>query len=156
MGWIDSICQSVKFDNKSKVSLHVKDKSDPIFESKRPAPFAIIETVNKKLDWLKNLGVISPVEFSSWAVPIVIVKKKVLESYGLCADFSTGLNDMLVHHKYPLPTPKEVSTKLNRGNIFSDILIRYIPLSRSEGSKKFLTIHTHTKVCFLITNYHLV
>ena len=63
----------------------------------------------------------------------------------VCADFSTGLNECLWDHTYPLPTPEEIFSKLNGGKIFSkiDLSEAYLQVKVEEECTKYLTIHTH-------------
>ena len=49
------------------------------------------------------------------------VKKKNNKNR-VCTDFSTGLNECLRDHTYPLPTPEEIFSKLNGGKVFSKIM----------------------------------
>ena len=39
----------------------------------------------------------------------------------VCADFSTGLNQALKDHRYPLPSPEEIFNKLNGSKIISKV-----------------------------------
>ena len=50
--------------------------------------------------------------------PAVHVKKKS-NQIQICADFSTGLNDALQDHHYPLPSPEEILNKLNFKNMLN-------------------------------------
>ena len=62
-------------------------------------PYASLEAVNTELSRLESQGVISPVTYSSWAAPIVVVRKAT-GALRICADFSTGLNKALETHQY--------------------------------------------------------
>ena len=42
----------------------------------RPVPYALKAKVEKELDRLQSEGIISPVEFTEWAAPIVPVVKQ--------------------------------------------------------------------------------
>ena len=75
-------------------------------------PFGALEQIDKELERLENLGVISRIEFSEWASPVVYVKKKN-NKIRMCADFSTGLNDCLRNHTNPLPSPEDICASLN-------------------------------------------
>ena len=105
---------------KVKATLKLKFDSKPIFRPKRPVPYAALATVENELNRLQQAGVIQPINYSSWAAPIVMVKKangKVC----LCAGFSTGLNDALDIHQYPLPASEDLFTKLNGGTCFAKL-----------------------------------
>ena len=102
--------------SKLKAKLKVKDGAQPIFKKKRSVSFAALEKINKELDRLEQAGIKSKTDFSEWAAPMVHVKKKS-NQIRICADFSTGLNDALQDHHYPLPSPGEILNKLNIKNM---------------------------------------
>ena len=83
-------------------------------------------------------------DHSQWAAPIVVVKKKN-GRIRLCADFSTGLNDALQLHQHPLPTTEDIFSKLNGGQLFTqiDLAEAYLQVEVDEESKEMLTINTH-------------
>ncbi|XP_062713135.1 uncharacterized protein K02A2.6-like [Aedes albopictus] len=110
---------------KTKISLTLKQHAQPVFRPKRPVPFHAIQKVDEDLDLLESI-IITPVDFSDWAAPIVVVKKPG-GKVRVCADYSTGLNAALESNNYPLPTPEE---------IFSKVEV-------DDESKKLLTINTH-------------
>ena len=61
---------------KTEAKFEVKENAKPIFKRKRNVPFGALEQIDKELERLENLGVISRIEFSEWACPVVYVKKK--------------------------------------------------------------------------------
>ena len=129
---------------KTEVKFELKEAVKPVFKPKRNVPFAALETVDKELERLEKLGVISKLVYSDWSSPVVIVKKRN-DKIRLCADFSTGLNDCLKDHTYPLPSPEEIFAKLNGGKIFSkiDLSEAYLQVKVNEECSKILTINTH-------------
>ncbi|CAO4386706.1 unnamed protein product [Caenorhabditis nigoni] len=129
---------------KTKASLLLKPDAKPVFRKARPVPFAALPTVSEELDRLQQAGVISPVEHSEWAAPIVLVKKKN-GSLRMCADFSTGLNDAIQLHQHPLPTADDIFVTLNGGKYFSqiDLAEAYFQIELDEQAKKMLCINTH-------------
>ncbi|KFD66374.1 hypothetical protein M514_05772, partial [Trichuris suis] len=104
----------------AKASLRLRPDAQPVFRPKRPVPYAVVPLVEAELDRLEKLGVISKVNCSAWAAPLVAVRKRD-GRLRLCADFSTGLNDALEMHQYPLPTPEDIFSTLNGGTVFSQI-----------------------------------
>ncbi|VDL65732.1 unnamed protein product [Nippostrongylus brasiliensis] len=105
---------------KSKAKLVLKPNSKPIFRKARPVPYAALPRPSPEIDRLVAAEVLSPVDHAEWAAPVVAVQKKN-GSIRLCADFSTGLNDALDQHQYPLPMPDDIFTKLNGGRYFSQL-----------------------------------
>ena len=94
----------------------MKDGAQPVFKKKRNVLFALLEQINKELDRLEQAAILSKTDFSEWAAPWAHLKKKSYQ-IRICADFSTGLNDALQDHHYPLPNPEEVFNKLNIKNM---------------------------------------
>ena len=122
---------------KTAAKFKLIDNAQPIFKKKRSTPFASLEKINKELDRLVKTGILSKVEFSQWAAPTVYVKKKSKE-IRVCADFSTGLNAVLIDYHYPLPSPEDVFTKLNGGKILSkvDLSDAYLQIPVEENSSE--------------------
>ncbi|XGW28165.1 hypothetical protein V3C99_008177 [Haemonchus contortus] len=129
---------------KTKAKLFLKPGAQPVYRKKRPVPFASQPAVDAEIDRLVQEGVLTAVDHSDWAAPIVVVKKSN-GSIRLCADYSTGLNDSLSLHQHPLPTTEEIFTKLNGGQLFSqiDLADAYLQIEVDEVSKELLTINTH-------------
>ncbi|KAK6761919.1 hypothetical protein RB195_022856 [Necator americanus] len=121
----------------------ITDNAVPVFKEKRPVPYASMPDLDAEIDRLVAEQVISPVEHSEWATPMVVVKKKSGQ-IRLCGDFSTGLNDALQLHQHPLPTAKDVFTKLNGGRLVTqiDFAEAYLQVEVEEESKEMLTINT--------------
>ncbi|EYC38278.1 hypothetical protein Y032_0727g1871 [Ancylostoma ceylanicum] len=129
---------------KTKAKLLLKNNAVPDFKKKRPVPYASVPHLDAEIDRLVAEEVISPIEHSEWAAPILVVKKKNGQ-IRLCADFSTGLNDPLQLHQHPLPTAEDVFAKLNGGQFFTqiDFAEAYLQVEVEEESKELLTINTH-------------
>ncbi|KAH9585992.1 hypothetical protein MS3_00007063 [Schistosoma haematobium] len=129
---------------KAKALLTLKPAATPVFRPRRPVPYADLPVVEQELERLQKLGVIEPVNFSEWAAPIVVVKK-TNGSVRLCADYSTGLNEALETHQYPLPLPEDLFAKLNGGKLFAklDLSEAYLQIPVADESKNLLTINTH-------------
>ena len=129
---------------KTKVKIELKDNVKPVFRPKRNVPFAALESVNAELERLEDLGVISKISYSDWASPTVYIRKKN-NKIRVCADYSTGLNDCLKDHSYPLPSPEDIFAKLNGGKVFSklDLSEAYLQLKVDYESSELLTINTH-------------
>ena len=86
------------------------------------------------------MRVIKKVDYSEWAST---GKRKTIS---VCTDFSTGLNEYLRDHTYPLATSEEIFSKLNGGKVFSkiDLSKAYMQVKVKEECTKYLTIHKHT------------
>ncbi|KAA3677574.1 uncharacterized protein DEA37_0010992 [Paragonimus westermani] len=129
---------------KTNAVLHLLPNARPVFRPKRPVPYAALPLVDKELDRLQEAGVLKPVNYSTWAAPIVAVKK-LNGAVRICDDFSTGLNASLDMHQHPLPLPDDLFAKMNGGKLFAKLELKdaYLQVEVAEASKELLTINTH-------------
>ena len=93
---------------------------------------------------LQTEGILTKVEWSEWATPIVPVPKKD-GSVRLCGDYKVTVNPELQAEQYPLPRIEDIFANLAGGQKFSKIDPHqaYHQLEMEEDSKKYLTINTH-------------
>ncbi|KII60221.1 Retrovirus-related Pol polyprotein from transposon 17.6 [Thelohanellus kitauei] len=126
-----------------KAKLYMKEGAVPKFSKARNIPFALREKTKAELDRLVERGVLTKIDASDWAFPIVIVPKPD-GSIRICADFRDGLNSQLNAHQHPIPTVDDLLMKLNSMNIFSkiDLSDAYFQIPLDEDAKKLLVIHT--------------
>ncbi|KIH57433.1 reverse transcriptase [Ancylostoma duodenale] len=129
---------------KEKANLQLMGDVRPVFKACRPVPHAAVEAVERELDRLLEMGVITPVTHSEWAAPIVCVRKSNGKSR-VCADFSTGLNRALESFDYPFPVPEDIFATLNGEAVFSqiDLSDAYLQIELSDESKKMVVISKH-------------
>lgn len=127
-----------------KAHLTLKDNVSPVYCAKRPVPYAALNDVETELERLESLGIISPVEYSTWAAPIVVVRKSN-GKVRICADFSTGLNNALESNQYPLPLLDDIFAQLSNSKCFTkiDLADAFLQFELDFESKKYLTINTH-------------
>lgn len=130
--------------NKYKVKLRLCDNAKPVFYKARPMAFALRAAVDKEIDRLLELGIIEPVEHSEYASPIVPVLKRD-GSVRLCADYSVSINKQLIIEHYPLPTVRELFSKLHGGQQYSklDLSMAYKQLCLHEDSQNITCVNTH-------------
>ncbi|XP_058465077.1 uncharacterized protein K02A2.6-like [Malaya genurostris] len=130
--------------NKVQVKLDVKDQCKPIFCPKRPVAYSMYNAVDQELDRLQQLNIITPVDYSEWAAPIVVVRK-ANGAIRVCGDYSTGLNSALQPHQYPLPLPEDIFAKLANCKVFSqiDLSDAFLQVEVDEQFRHLLTINTH-------------
>ena len=126
-----------------KAKLYVEPNATPKFHRPRPVPFALKKSVEAELQRLEDEGIISPVQFSSWAAPIV----PVVKSNGkirVCGDYKVTINQALQPDSYPLPRVDELFASLSGGRYFSklDLSNAYLQIELEEESKQFVTINT--------------
>ncbi|XP_058816916.1 uncharacterized protein K02A2.6-like [Topomyia yanbarensis] len=130
--------------SKTKVKLELKKSVRPVFCPKRLVAYAMYDAVDQELDRLENLNIITPVEYSEWAAPIVVVRK-ANGSIRICGDYYTGLNAALQPNQYPLPLPDDIFAKLTNCKVFSqiDLSDAFLQVEVDEQYRKLLTINTH-------------
>ncbi|XP_025758532.1 uncharacterized protein K02A2.6-like [Oreochromis niloticus] len=126
-----------------KARLTLRPDSVPKFCPPRNVPYALRPRVEAELKRLTELGVITPVEHSDWATPVVPVNKKD-GSVRLCGDFKVTLNSQLCVDKYPLPRIEDLFASLAGGQHFSKLHLAnaYLQMEVEEESKKLLTVST--------------
>ncbi|XP_058822868.1 uncharacterized protein K02A2.6-like [Topomyia yanbarensis] len=130
--------------NRTKVKFEVKEQCKPVFCAKRPVAYAMYSAVDQELDRLEKLNIITLVDYSEWAAPIVVVRK-ANGNIRICGDYSTGLNSALQPHLYPLPLPEDIFAKLANCKIFSqiDLSDAFLQVEIDEQYRHLLTINTH-------------
>ena len=92
---------------KFKVTLSLETGAQPKFFKPRPLPFALRAATEADLERQIRNGSLKPVEYSTWATPIVVVPKpkKIVR---ICGDYKVTVNPQLKINQYPLPHPNEL------------------------------------------------
>ncbi|XP_015772324.1 PREDICTED: uncharacterized protein K02A2.6-like [Acropora digitifera] len=127
-----------------KADLKVEEGCQPSFHKPRQVPYALHPKVEAELTRLEKDGIVSKVEYSEWATPIVPVVKRN-GSVRVCGDFKVSVNLVLLTEQYPLPRIEDIFANLAVGKHFSKLDLRqaYHQIEVTEASKKLLTINTH-------------
>ena len=128
----------------TKVKLQTDPQVNPKFYKARPVPLALKGKVEEELERLQSEGIISPVQFSKWAAPIVPVMKRN-GSVRLCGDYRITANQACPVDPYPLPRVEELLANLAGGKCFSklDMSQAYLQLPLDDESKELVTVNTH-------------
>ena len=89
---------------------------------------------------------LEPVEFASWAAPIVPVLKSNKSSIRICGDFKLTVNPVVKLDKYPIPKVEDLFAQLAGGKTFTklDLSQAYQQLPLDEESKSYVVINTHS------------
>ncbi|XP_056009456.1 uncharacterized protein K02A2.6-like [Ostrea edulis] len=129
-------------DIKAKITL--KSDAKPKFCKARPVPHSLKPVVDKELDRLIQLGILTPVKYSEWATPIVVVPKRD-GTVRICGDFKVTLNPNIEIDQYPLPRVDDIFSSLTGGHHFTKIDLKnaYLQMEVEEDQRKLLTINTH-------------
>ena len=113
-------------DHRTKVIAHLPLKPDakPISRLRRLVPYAALELVDQELNRLQHTGLIQPVNYSAWTVPIVVIRQpnrtiRICQSVVLSA--VGGMRAVITS---PLPTPwKGSSTGTGKRNWVKVVLM---------------------------------
>jgi transposase InsO family protein len=140
----DVFCASQGTIQHFKADIKVKDNAEPLFHRPRPVPFALKGKVSAELDKLESQGVITKINRSDWAAPIVVVPKAD-NSIRICGDYKVTVNKAVQGEVYPLPTAEDIFATLSGGEVFTklDLSSAYQQLELSEASQQYLVINTH-------------
>lgn len=124
--------------------LTLKENANPVFLKARQIPFKLVPLVDKALEELEKMEVLTKVEHSHWATPIVPILKAD-GSIRVCGDYKSTVNPKLIIDEYPLPTADELLARLAGGKRFSKINLRqaYLQLELSDNNREILTLNTH-------------
>lgn len=128
-----------------KARIELKDNTTPKFHKARKVPYALRPKVEAELQHLVDQGILTKVEWSEWATPIVPVGKKTTDKIRICGDFKVTLNSEMHADQYPLPRIDDIFASLSHGERFSkiDLAQAYLQMEMEEPSRKYLTINTH-------------
>ena len=123
--------------------IYVEPGSKPIFHKPRPVSYFLKEKVANELQRLQTQGIISQVQFSDWAAPIVPVVKSD-GSIRICGDYKVTVNRVAKQDIYPLPRVEDLFADLAGGKIFSklDLKHAYQQVVLNEDSRKYTTVNT--------------
>ncbi|XP_058464246.1 uncharacterized protein K02A2.6-like isoform X1 [Malaya genurostris] len=115
----------------------------PIFRKAYEVPLRLKQKVIEHLDSLEKDGVITPVEVSEWASPVVVVMKKD-HGIRLVIDCRVSINKVITPNTYPLPVAQDLFASLSGAKVFCslDLAGAYTQLRLSKRSRKFMIINT--------------
>ena len=127
-----------------KAKIYIAKDERPRFHKPYSVPFALRHKVEEELERLLALGVIQPVQFSDWAVPIVPVMKPD-GRIRICGDYKVTVNLAAKLEKYPIPRIEELFASLASGKVFTtlDLSHAYLQVPLDEESRHYVTINTH-------------
>ena len=127
----------------AKAELLLKDDAVPVFCKPRPLPFGIREAVKEELDRLVSEGILTPVDQSDWATPIVPVRKPSGQ-FRICGDYKITLNPRLKDMVSTTPQIEDIISNLHNSSWFSeiDLVHAFHQISLDLKSSEMTTIST--------------
>eukprot|EP00731_Ephydatia_muelleri_P018903 Em0011g943a len=106
--------------NHMELKQEQKAEMEERFVKARPVPYTMRPKLEKELEKLQQIGVLSPVTWSEWATPIVAVQKPD-GGVRLCGDYKVTVNPEIQVERYPLPRIEDIFATMNGGSVFSKI-----------------------------------
>jgi hypothetical protein len=124
------------------VSLEVD--GEPKFLKRRVLPYGQREGVLNAIKKLEADGIITAVESSCWATPIVVATKSDGCTPRICGDYRMTLNPRLRRCATTTMEPEDFMKALNGSQIFSkiDLANAYLQIPLSTESRLLTTINT--------------
>ena len=116
----------------------------PKFCMARSVPYAMRPLVEAQLDKLVQEGILTPIQYSDWAAPIVPVMKADRQSVRICGDFKQTVNKVLPLDKYPIPKIEDLFSQVAGGQKFTklDMSQAYQQICLDDESKKYVVVNT--------------
>lgn len=127
------------------VHVDVLPDAQPRYYRARSVPYALRDKVELELQRLEEEGIITAIDHSDWASPIVPVLKADGKSVRICGDYKLGVNPAVMTTQYPLPKVEDIFASLQGGVKFSKLDFReaYNQLLVDKETSKLLVINTH-------------
>uniref|UniRef100_A0AC34FRY1 Retrovirus-related Pol poly from transposon n=1 Tax=Panagrolaimus sp. ES5 TaxID=591445 RepID=A0AC34FRY1_9BILA len=129
---------------KIKAKLKLKEDAVPKFFKPRNLPYALRDSVAKQLEEREAAGILTHVEHSKWATPIVPILKPNGD-VRICGDYKSTINPVMEVDEHPLPRIEDMFHELNGCTVFCKLDLRdaYHQIELEEESRELTTINTH-------------
>ena len=117
---------------------------EPVFMKRRLIPYGQREGVQKAIAKMEHDGILTRVNSSAWATPIVVAIKSDGRTPRICGDYRLTLNPRLRRCAATTMEPEDFMKALSGSKCFSkiDLANAYLQIPLSETSKQFTTINT--------------
>lgn len=92
----------------------------PLFYKPRTLPYSVRDQVETELGRLEEQSVITRVERSQWAAPLVVVPKTD-GTNRLCSDYTVTVNQVIEDEPYTLPMIEDLFANLAGGQKFTKL-----------------------------------
>lgn len=91
-----------------KAWIELEENAKPRFHKARLFPYALRPKVEAELQHFVDQRILSKVEWSEWAMPIVPVGKKTTDKVRICGDFNVTVNPVIHADQYSLPRTDDI------------------------------------------------
>ena len=103
-----------------RAKTELDDNATPRFHKACPVPYALRPKFDAELQNLDASNILSKVDWSDWATPIVtVIKKGKSGGVHMCGDFKVSINPVLCTVPYLLPQIEDIFSSLAGGEKFS-------------------------------------
>lgn len=135
--------EELGFITEEEAELFLKTGARPKFLKAQSVLFTLVQAVEKELDKMQSMGVITLLATCKYATPVVPVVKKD-KNVRLCGDYKTTVNPKLETDRYPLPRVEEIFAALSGEKIFCKIDLNraYKQVVLAEPARRLLAINT--------------
>lgn len=103
------------------VHVQIRHNAQPRYYRPRSVPYELLVKVEEELLRLEHENIITPVDHSDWASPIVPVLKADGQRVRICGDSKIGVNPTVVTTQYPLSKVEDIFASLQGGPKFSKL-----------------------------------
>ena len=129
-----------------QVSLHIDDSVAPVAQRHRKIPYAIRQSVERKLTELEENDIIEDATGPTpWVSPLVVIPKpKDPKDIRLCIDMRAA-NEAILRERHDTPTVEELIAEVNGSTVFSKLDLRsgYHQVEITPESRYITTFATH-------------
>ena len=109
-----------------QAKIEVYPEATPCFCKAQTLPYTMRAKVEEEIDVLASEGILEPVKFADWTVPVVAVLKSDRKSVRLCGDLYMTVNPVAKLHWNPIPRVEELFATLQEGKKFTKLQSRYL------------------------------
>ena len=139
------ILQCSNFTGGMKITpIRLDISGHPIFMKRRVISLGLREPVKKVLDNLLARGILTPVDSSAWATPIVTPLKRDGQTPRICGDYRITLNKVLLQTSCTTVEPEDILNEFYGSKFFSKIDLKdaYLQIPLNTTSSALTTINT--------------
>ena len=135
----DVFTHSLGLYKHAKISINLKPNARPVFFKPRTIPLAYKKPLEEQLSNMMAEGILTPVDASEWATPLVPIIKSDGQQR-ICADYRSTINKWIMEETYALPRIDEIFSKLHQGQHFTklDLCQAYNQFELDDEAKKLL------------------
>lgn len=97
---------------------------------------ALREPVEKELAKLESQGILTRLEYSDWATPIVLLRKSD-GSIRICGDYKSTVNQQMKSHVYKVPSINDLLPRVDGGKDFAKLdMTSILAVDGGRGDEK--------------------